>query len=125
MSIRSQESSDLLFVSFNLTVPTGCLIHGISVTIVQQNSYPVSDVTVQLYYQGVPLGVNKAKNLEGPGNITYGGLNDTWGYDLDYSIITDHSFGIAYGVTNLNSFPESQGIVVGIQLLVYYVPGFH
>lgn len=129
LTLLSGSTNMLNATNFSFNVPTYTSICGIKVEI-QKRAQDISilawvtDKTVTLLKNGVPVGTNKATSSSwGSGDVyeTYGGTNDLWGTTWTLADINNANFGVGFAaqITGLLSLlPSAQ--VNQMRVTVYY-----
>ncbi len=102
-------------------------VQGISVFVKSKRNGRVTDETVQLTYQGQPIGDNQVSyesdengKFQIKDDNTYGGENDTWGVEITPEMLQDPSFGVILKFSSHPYFPhKDQMILYGVSLTVF------
>jgi Tfp pilus assembly protein PilX len=103
--LPASQSADLNATNFGFSIPATATVTGVTVR-VERNagaSSAVSDHTVQLLKNGVPVGNNKAvTGFWGTGDTyrTYGSSTDAWGAALTGPDVNSSTFGLRFRVQN-------------------------
>lgn len=122
-------SQQLRCVNMETKVPTGNFITGIQVRIERAShtsDKPVRDHRVQLYKEGVRVGVNKAKDGAWPSTpeiAVYGGNGDLWGESWTVDNVNSDGFGVGL-VARLegSDLAGAYGYVDFVSITVWYSP---
>lgn len=109
LGVADNFSDEIQFRDFDLSIPPNSVVTGCEVLISQfwGGGTSVADSVVQLTYNGLPTGQNKA--LFSSWNpiadtVIYGSMTDTWGLNITAADVNNHHLGISYRI-------KSTGIV--------------
>lgn len=110
-----------------LNIPLLNEVNGIQLNLSAYRYARIVDETIQLTYQGVPIGINNFSYTVDPDNnvlitndSTYGGPTDTWGAQLTPEILQDPSFGVILKFQSHPYFPHSCGMFLySVAITVY------
>lgn len=121
----SGSSNELTMIPPMQTVPgVGAVITGVQV-VLYKNGNPETTYTdtVQLYYNGAPIGTAKTGVTwpSTPGFSAYGNSSDTWGAFITSSMVNSGSFGVGITVTN-DSATAGEAVVYLANIIVYWAP---
>lgn len=119
--------------SYNFNIPSGSIIHGITVLISRQSSGSdvpyLRDYQVYLVKDGDIVGENKAiTGIDWPhstfGSASYGGPNDLWGTSWTPEEINAEDFGVVLSVLNPHPTMPRTATVDYMQVTINYtLPG--
>jgi len=116
---------DLYCTGFN--IPLLEQIQGIKLSLTAQRYARIVDETIQLTYQGQPIGINNFSYQVDPDNnvlitneSTYGGSEDLWGAELMPEMLQDPSFGVILKFQSHPYFPHSCGMFLySVAITIY------
>lgn len=116
-------SNYLKITNFNLNIPTGATIQGISVTIRRStNGSGLNDSSIKIVKGGTISGTDQSAGASW-GNtladVTFGGSSNLWGLSWTVSDINSSNFGVAFSAINTNSFAQNV-LVDAVAITVYY-----
>lgn len=112
---------------FGFTIPAAAVITGVTADMIRMStdSFSIIDSVVQLY-TGLPVGSNHADSTFWPttsSTVTYGGMNDMWGYTLTPDTINSQQFGFALRIVNKSVIGGITASVDNVLMTVYYTTG--
>lgn len=115
----------IIFTGFNIDpIDT---VNGIKLEIMAQRNGRVADETIQLYYQGTPIGANNFQyETDADGRLTvvnhsiYGGPDDLWSSEITPSMLQDPSFGVFLRFQSHPYYPHSSTITLDMISLTIY-----
>ncbi len=118
-------SRHLYAANYTFSVPANAMIVGLEAFVERsatQGSF-ILDSAIQMMYNTVPAGVNKAISIPWSMNdsiITYGGPNDMWGLSFTPTEVNTPSFGMYVKIQNTSTIDTIWAYVDHVQMTVYY-----
>jgi hypothetical protein len=108
-------------------IPTLEYISGLQLTVNAQRNGRIVDDTIQLTYQGSPIGANNfSYTLDSDGHFlllnetVYGDETDQWGVELTPEMVSDESFGVILKFQSHPFYPHSCDMFVdSVSLTVF------